>query len=202
MTSTLSSIPITPALVRRFWRTLSERYGTRTLPKSQSWEMRAASVALDWLGILPRERFMGRYTTVWGRRIYPCFEVGAGDQSELWRQMVVCVHEHQHVVQYDRSGFGPYALRYALDRRARALLEAEAYQCNLEMHWMRFGDLPDLEALAARLADYGCRPSDQQAALDYYERAAQRIRRAAPLNEATQVALNVLDEISQDAELA
>ena len=148
------------AQVRRFWTRMCARYGTRLFDRARAAEMRASGWVLEALGIMEREVFMERYTTVWGHRIYPCFEPGEGDAQERWRQVVVCVHEHQHVEQYARAGGAAlYALRYLASPRQRALYEAEAYGCNLEMTWLRARLMPDLDVMAARLERYGCGPA-------------------------------------------
>ena len=69
-----------------------------------------------------RERpLLKNFTTTIGRRIYTPFEVGSPKGGwDLWHQIVICVHEHQHVVQHDREGLA-YEVSYLADRRARPL---------------------------------------------------------------------------------
>jgi hypothetical protein len=161
---------------RALWDAMCARYNTRVTHREQAPQMRITGWALGLTGFMKRETFMTRYTTVWGRHIFPCFVVGEGDAEELWRQIVVCVHEHQHVEQFDRAGFGPYAARYLISSRQRALLEAEAYCCNIELHWWRHGQLPDLDELTARLGPYGCGPEDRAAARAIFEGCARALR--------------------------
>lgn len=184
---------ITANLTRQFWRDIRDFYGTRVVPKANAWEMRLSGRVLGWLGIMSYETFMSRYTTVWGRRIYPWFQIGQGDARQLWYQIVVCVHEHQHVVQYDRDGFLRVAARYVLSSRRRALLEAEAYRCNLEMHWWRHRHCPEPAMLAARLSQYGCNQSDVAAARLYLEEALYEVREDFVRNEASLWAIDWLE---------
>ena len=186
---------ITPHTTAALWLALAAHYGTRTWPKFRAPQMHATGALCGALGILPYTRFMRQYTTVWGRTLYPCFSPGQGDQAALWRQVVVGVHEHQHVVQYDRMGFAHFTVRYVLSTRERALLEAEAYVCNLELAWVRFGHLPPLAPLAAKLGDYGCSRADQAAALAHYEHLAPAITQGVLHNQATQVALGLMEEV-------
>ena len=155
---------------------MCEAFGTRVIEKQRAPEMRASSFVLDAMNIMPRDTFMHRYTTVWARRIYPCFEVGHGDAEDRWGQLVVCVHEHQHVVQYDRQGFAIYAAKYLASRRFRALAEAEAYLTQLELAYWRNDKMPDIDALADGLLAYGCRASDVRAARAVLQQGADRLR--------------------------
>ncbi|CAN0566216.1 unnamed protein product, partial [Laminaria digitata] len=139
-----------------------------------------------------------RYTTVWGRRIYPCFQVGQGDEDALWSQIVVCVHEHQHVEQFEREGFLPYTLSYLTSSRKRALYEAEAYGCNLEMSWLRTSRMPDLDRMAAKLLDYGCDVEDVRAARAHFEHIAHRITQGTYRSAAVESAIEVLPELFLD----
>ena len=185
---------ITSDLTRGLWRMMHERFGTYVVPKSEAREMRLAGHVLDLVGIMDRDTFMHRYTTVWGRRIYPWFTIGEGNENDLWYQMVICVHEHQHVVQFRRDGLLGYGAMYLLSTRQRAMLEAEAYRCNLEMNWWRTGAVSDPLQLAGRLAQYGCKPADIEAAHQYLNRAAHEIRRGKVANAASVVAIEWLEE--------
>lgn len=173
---------------------MSAHYGTRVRLKAETRRMKAAAAALELGRILKAEQFMERYTTVVGRTIYTPWVVGASDDPELsWRQAVVCVHEHQHIVQYRREGDVSFGARYLISSRQRALFEAEAYQCNIEMHWWRHGALPDLDGLAGLLKDYGCGAGDIAAAREVYEGAAARISRGEVITEASQWAMAWLE---------
>lgn len=155
---------------------MCEAFGTRVIEKHRAPEMRASSYLLNAVGIMSRETFMRQYTTVWARRIYPCFDIGQGDAEDRWGQLVVCVHEHQHVVQYDREGFAIYAAKYLANRRFRALAEAEAYLTQLELAYWRNDRVPNIDALADGLLAYGCRSSDVQAARSVLQHGADRLR--------------------------
>lgn len=176
-----------------FWRHMQERFGTVTVNKADAFEMQLVAGVLDTLGILDKERFLGSFTTTLGRKIYTPFDVGSPNERwDLWDQVVVCVHEHQHVVQHDREGLS-YEVSYVADRAARARFEAEAYRSNLEMHFWRFGSPMRSRPLAELLHDYGCRPEDVEVAAHSLALANVSVRRGAVLNEATRAALDWLD---------
>lgn len=179
--------------VRTFWAQMSARYGTRLIPKQRAWEMKAAARLLDALGIMPHETFMSEYTTVWGRRIYPCFTPGeAPNEDALFGQIIVCVHEHQHVEQAMREGFVSYSTRYLTSSRARALYEAEAYGCNMELVWARSGRLLSPDTLSQKLLAYGCTRGDVLAARAYFERLVLRLQRGGYQSSAVASARQLL----------
>ena len=100
---------------------------------------------LSRINVLDKDEFLRRYTTTIGKRIYTPFDVGVPDERyDLWRQISVCVHEHQHVEQLLRDGWLKFAGRYLVSSAARAAYEAEAFRCNMELHYWRYGEIPDL----------------------------------------------------------
>lgn len=187
-------VDIQPEEVWAFWRFMQDHYRTTVVNKRDALEMQLVAQALDALGIQSRDRFLRNFTTTLGRRIYTPFEVGSPRGGwDLWSQVVICVHEHQHVVQHDRAGLS-FEVSYLADRAARARWEAEAYRSNLELHFWRYGTTPSARRIAEVLADYGCRPEDVDVAAKSLALSAVSIRKGAVINEATHVALGWLDE--------
>jgi hypothetical protein len=184
----------TPEQVVTFWAHMQAHYGTCRINKLSSVEMDLIASALDALGILKRARFLERFTTTIGKRIYVPFEVGIPRAGwDLWSQIVVCVHEHQHVEQQMRLGV-EFEARYLGDRASRTEFEIEAMRSNLELEFWRWGTTPSTKALAEQLYDYGCRSSDVAVAAKSLALTAVTIRCGAVLNEASKVALNWLNE--------
>ena len=184
---------IQPDEVLAFWRHMQDRFGTTTVNKADALEMQLVADLLDALGILDKERFLTNFTTTLARRIYTPFEVGSPEGGwDLWSQVVICVHEHQHVVQHDREDLA-YEASYVTDRAARARFEAEAYRSNLEMHFWRYGTTESARQLAELLHDYGCRPEDVEVAAQSLALANISVRQGAVLNDATRAALDWLD---------
>ena len=187
-------VDIQPEEVWAFWRFMQDHYRTTVVNKRDALEMQLVAQALDALGIQSRERFLRNFTTTLGRRIYTPFEVGSPRGGwDLWSQVVICVHEHQHVVQHDREGLS-FEVSYLADRAARARWEAEAYRSNLELHFWRYGTTPSARRMAEVLSDYGCRPEDVDVAAKSLALSAVSVRKGAVINEATHVALGWLDE--------
>ena len=187
-------VDIQPEEVWAFWRFMQDHYRTTVVNKRDALEMQLVAQALDALGIQSRDRFLRNFTTTLGRRIYTPFEVGSPRGGwDLWSQVVICVHEHQHVVQHDREGLS-FEVSYLADRAARARWEAEAYRSNLELHFRRYGTTPSARRIAEVLGDYGCRPEDVDVAAKSLALSAVSIRKGAVINEATHVALGWLDE--------
>ena len=151
------STDLSAALVRDFWRDSAAHHGTRARLKARSLWMKLVALVLHTLRILPRQRFMERYTTVMFRTIYTPFTPGvASSAHDLWSQIVIATHEHQHVLQAKRDGPLRFSAAYLLSGRHRARLEAEAYCCNMELDWWFCGRHRDPRELAEGLVDYGC----------------------------------------------
>lgn len=185
---------VKPEEVWAFWRFMQDHFRTSVINKKSALEMQLVAQALDALGIQSRERFLKNFTTTIGRRIYTPFEVGSPKGGwDLWHQVVICVHEHQHVVQHDREGLS-YEVSYLADRAARARWEAEAYRSNLELAYWRTGATPSAQRTASVLKDYGCRPEDVEVTAKSLALSAISVKKRAVINEATYVALGWLDE--------
>lgn len=148
----------TPDQVRGLWAHMNSKYGSVVLQKSSSELMQVVSDFLGKMNISDPQDFMRKYTTTIGRRIYAPFEIGTpNDNWGLWDQMIVCVHEHQHIVQQDEDGALAFGWRYVTDAEARAWYEANAYITAVEMDMWRFGKIDyEPESLVQRLSDYGC----------------------------------------------
>lgn len=185
---------VQPEEVWAFWRFMQDHFRASVINKSNALEMQLVARALEALGIQSKDRFLKNFTTTIGRRIYTPFEVGSPKGGwDLWNQIVVCVHEHQHVVQHDREGLS-YEVSYLADRAARARWEAEAYRSNLELQFWRTGTTPSAQSTASVLVDYGCRPEEIEVAAKSLALSAISVKRGAVINEATHVALGWLDE--------
>lgn len=185
---------IKPEEVRAFWHHMSQRFDTTTVNKKDAAEMQIVAHALDLLGILDRHRFLTSFTTTIGRRIYAPFEVGNPQGGwDLWSQVVICVHEHQHVVQHDRDPVA-YEVSYLTSRASRARYEAEAYRTNLELDFWRHRTIPSTRRLAEVLLDYGCRREDVEVVAQSLALSAISVRKGAVMNEATRAAFDWLDK--------
>lgn len=163
---------ITPQVVVDLYGYMRGVYGTRVVQKGDSAAMQSAGWALDLMGIHDAKTFMSKYATTIGHTIYLPYEIGKTDDSAvLAKQIATCVHEHQHVVQYDAGGWR-WQVAYLTDSTARARYEAEAYATNLELaYWYNKAKL-DPVALAEKLVAYGCRAADVAVAKQHLQAAA------------------------------
>jgi hypothetical protein len=163
MTTTSPTIrhhALTPALVIDLYGYMSGVYHSKVVPKGTSGAMKAAGWALDLMGIQDAQTFATRYTTTIGRTIYLPYALGeTQDSAVLAKQIGTCVHEHQHVEQYDNGGWR-WQWAYLTDPSARARYEAEAYATDIEMAFWYNGARLDPYALAAKLKAYGCGAGD------------------------------------------
>lgn len=184
---------IKPEEVWAFWRHMQGRYKTSVVNKSDAVEMQLVAKALDLIGVMNHDRFLANYTTTLGSRIYTAFEVGVPRAGwDLWHQVATCAHEHQHVIQSRREP-ATYEFSYAADRAARARYEAEAYRCDLELHFWRYGTTPSPGALAAKLYDYGCRKEDVAVTEKALALSAISVRQGAIINETSKAAIDWLE---------
>ena len=84
----------------RFMRTTSARASSTSGARSRCSSSRAASKRS---ASVSKDRFLKNFTTTIGPA-HPHAVRGRLAQGgwDLWHQVVICVHEHQHVVQHDR----------------------------------------------------------------------------------------------------
>jgi len=177
-------------VVRAFWDFMVHEYGTRVIAKANALEMKAAAYALGLMDALDADAFLRDYTTTIGRSIYVPFEPGGdADGWSLWGQLAVCVHEHQHVEQLDRDGWLKFAGKYLLSSAGRAAYEAEAYRCDMELHFWRTGEVLDPKTLAAKLKHYACTSTDIEVAEKALTMSAATVRRGGIVNRASQKAI-------------
>lgn len=188
MTSTLQ-----PADVRAFWDFMTQHHGTTVINKQDAIAMKLVARALDTLGIVDRDSFLTRFTTTIGRRIYIPFSIGDASTLDLWSQIVLCVHEHQHVVQHDKLGLR-YEITYLVSKAARARYEAEAYRSELELAAWRGLPPPDFQQLALLLSSYGVDEADREMAARLFQLWELPIRYGAILGESSQVAIGWLNQ--------
>jgi hypothetical protein len=182
--------------VTAFWAYMQAHFGTSLLNQLNNAEIDLITQALDTIRIGDRASFLNRCSLTIGKRIYVPFEPGVARPGwDLWRQMVLCVHEHQHVVQHERLGL-EFAARYMADRAERANYEVEALRSDLELEYWRTRKVPSTKALAERLYNYGCRKDDVAFAAKALSLAAVPVRKGAVVNESSKVALDWLNERS------
>ena len=170
------------------WDYLGEHYGSTTVPKEHSGLMRLVGTFLQTTRIMEHERFMKGFTTVIGHTIYAPWRPGSKAPATLVRQLDTGIHEHQHIVQLKRDGYARFWTMYVLSSRARAIYEAEAYTCGLELHWWLSGTTPDPVEVAQILLSYGCSKSDVAAAAEVLASNRVKIQAGEGITESFRLA--------------
>lgn len=183
-----------PELVKKFWDYMSGCYDSRIVKRSNAWEMKIVARFLSLIRAMDVDTFMKKFATTLGSRIYIPFEPGDQNNSEwsLWEQIVVGVHEHQHVWQYDHEG-RTFMWKYLLRSSGRAHYEADAYRCNIEMHYWRYGKMPDAHRLAEMLKAYKCNATDIAVTEKQFNLSIKTIETGAIVNDASRKAIRWLE---------
>jgi hypothetical protein len=192
----------TPDVVRAFWKHMNDSFDARVIPKAGAVEMRAAAWALELMGITDASGFLKRFATTVGRRIYVPFTVGEpAERWDLWHQIEVGAHEHQHIAQSDREGSVRFAWQYLRDEAARARYEAEARSVNLELHFWRFGKLPSVAEWVKNLEQFGLSEGHIATVRVILESRAQTIVRGGVYTNAGKAAITWLSENAPELRL-
>jgi hypothetical protein len=185
---------ITPTEVRAFWQYMTSQYHITVVTKDDAPSMQLIAQLLSAMQITKKDDFLKHFVTTLGHRIYTPFTVGV-PQAEwsLWSQVEVCIHECQHIHQYDTAGATEFAWKYVTSHVARAQYEAEAYTCDLEIWWWRYRRLPNFTAVAQVLSNYGCDAADIAVVAKRLGLAAATIRSGAIVQPATKTGVTWLN---------
>lgn len=187
----------TPEIVRAFWAYMQSEYGSDVIQKADSALMQLVAKFLDVTDILDNEVFMQRFTTTLHNNIYIPFELG-NPERDLWSQIRVCVHEHQHIEQGQRDGWLTFGGRYLTSPSFRANYEAEAYGCDMEMEYWRNGAGFDPHVYGANrvttLKNYGCKPEHIEQAQQTILIRADTLAQGGVENKCSQLAIAWLNE--------
>jgi len=144
----------TPEQVKALWRHMSERFGSQVRDKTTAEEMKLIGSALELMGVLKKDEFLTRFITTIGNVIYTPFTVGVPTPGhDLWGQMVICAHEHQHIVQSNESPSFP--LEYLFDPTLRAAYEGAAYRVSMTLVTWLTGHVPAVEPFVQLAKSYG-----------------------------------------------
>jgi hypothetical protein len=189
----MSAVP-TSDTVTEFWAFMTGYYQTQVIEKSNSVAMQAVAAFLGSIGILDANAFLTSYATTLDHSIYLPFTPGvAAPGWDLFDQIVVCAHEHEHVVESTSLGLVTYDFRYVTDTPSRARYEAEAYRSAFELSWWNSKTVPSPQKVANLLTGYGCTATDVAMAETILSVTAKEVELGAILNPATSVALGWLN---------
>ena len=185
---------ITSQLVQDFWAFMCKRFSSKVVQKDESRVMGVAAELLNVLDIQDKDQFMKNFVTTLYCTIYVPFEIGISDSHwDLWDQIRVCVHEHQHIVQGNREGWMTFGSHYLTSSSFRAGYEVEAYGCDLELEFYRTGKVIDIDARASSLKSYGCSESDIEMVKSMLTIRAGVVSQGVVTNISSAVAIEWLD---------
>lgn len=184
----------TPGDVKDFWVYMTKRYGTRVVEKPNAAEMRIVAEFLDLLGILDKDVFMRNCTTTIGNVIHVPFGPGfVAPGWDLFGQIRICAHEHQHIVQDRKAGGLGFEWDYITSTAKRTVYEVEAYRTGMELTWRYLQQIQLPKMIAAGLRNYGCNNDDIKVAEKALALAIPAIKAGGLTTEAGQVAAAWLD---------
>jgi hypothetical protein len=145
----------TPEQVKAFYVAACKQYDAEIVDKNDSRLMKITAGFLDGIGVVDKESFMRDFTTTLGSYIFVPYTPGvATDQYTLEDQVAICVHEIQHVVQFDDDPVG-FMVLYLTNKSARAEFESAAYAADLEWSWKTRQKGYDIARRAQSLLSYG-----------------------------------------------
>jgi len=182
----------TAAQVRAFWKYMQKAYKTQVITKADSDEMKLAGWFLEKMGIQSKKTFLKRFTTTIGHKIYTPVKIGQGKAADRRNQFALCVHEHRHVLQFDKDPLS-FLFNYATSSTKRSIYEVEAYRTNMELHYYFTGELLDINILGDTLRSYGCSKKDVRIFKKYLRMSAETIKRGGVSDSLTKKAIKWLE---------
>jgi hypothetical protein len=189
------------ALTKDFWNYMISFYGTTVSEKNTSRFMFVIGSFLSSLGILDREIFLNEYATTIRKTIYIPFKIGDTlSKKELLNQLLLCVHEHQHVVQYERFG-KQYSIGYVLNHKKRARFETEAYSTSIEIYYWFFEEILDTQRLATMLESYDCDKEDIANSKRILDSNADLIKKGKVVSESGKTAIGWLNKNAKNLQV-
>ena len=204
MRAFLSRIPLVKHLVppikptaadaKDFWQFMQQKYRTTVVDKNNAAEMKFVAEFLSLLGILDKQAFLSQYTTTVGSKIYVPHPIGVEAPGwDAWSQIVICTHEHIHVMQDKQAGGLAFEWAYVTSTAARTHYEVEAYRSGMELGWRYKRAMRVPAEIAASLKNYACTPADIQVAEKALALAIPAIKAGALTTEVTKAAAGWLD---------
>jgi hypothetical protein len=183
---------ITSDLVQQLWTHMETTYGSE-LARKDTPEMQLIANMLEEIGVMDTESFLLRFTTTLGNTIYIPFEIGVEtERYNLLSQIIICVHEHQHVKQFNDAG-PKFSFDYLADSSHRAAYEVEAMKCNMEIYFWFTGEMLDVARLANKLKRYACTDDDIAVSLKALQMISKTVERGGISSDAGKVAIEWLN---------
>lgn len=167
------------------WSYMAKKHGVTVRHKHDSTFMANVGRLLQRLSIMSYNQFMSGFVTTIGKTIYLPFDLGDTERWSYWDQIILCAHEFQHVIQYEREGMS-FFLGYLFSSSKRARFECEAFRSLLEMEFWRWQSLLiTMKYIALKLRYYGCKDVDVIATEAYLRACLPTIEAGGVRNQAS-----------------
>ena len=190
---------ISAAQVKNFWSYMCDHYNTKWVYKPSAWQAKVAATFLDTIGIINKKTFMERFSFILGSTIYLPFKPGELTENfPAQNQISAAIHEHQHLIDGNKMGKFTFNWQYVFSKSKRAILEANAYQTNIEVYHWYTGRLLDPIKVANVLKNYGCNSKHISTAAKILELAVPLIKQGLYESEATLTGLKWLERHMND----
>jgi hypothetical protein len=151
--------PFTPDDLVSYVHHMETAFDCRLVDRQMHDDVQAITDGVKAMGLPDPEGWLKDYAVTFGPLIWTPFEPGVEIPGwSLDSQFMVLAHECLHVQQF-RADPERFVGLYALDAEARALYEAKAYACQLELTWRLQGWMPDPVRVALCLRSYACNPA-------------------------------------------
>ena len=177
--------------VVKFWDVMGDKYDFSVHDKRKSGNMDRISRLLDMIGVQDRQAFMENYTTTLGDDVYIPFSLGKGRQREMVNQIITCVHEVQHVLQYRRNPMRFFS-NYALSDAARTHYEVDAYRTNMEIWYYLKGTILSPRGLSKCLEGYGVSKGDIHVAEKHLRVSAKLLKHGVIVSGVSKDAIKIM----------
>lgn len=183
----------TPETVHYFYDYMSRYYGSRYAKKQSSTNMQVVASILGLFGIMNKNEFLDKFTITVGNTIYLSFSPGDPSVCDLWNQILVCVHEHLHVLQFRKEGITQIGWKYARSE-TRMFLEVAAYQTLFELTYWRFKTVPPVTDVINSLRKYSLSERDLDTARAMFAIYNVMVEQGVIFSESARVAIAWLDK--------
>lgn len=165
-------------------------YNVTPVLKRKSTLMKIAAWCMDTFGSMDKATFMSKYTVNLFGKIYLAYEIGNAEDKPLELQVANITHECQHTEQRRKNKC--FEVKYATSTTRLALWEAEAYLCNMELHFWYTGRILSPIKLSNLLFDYGCSAKEVLMVQNMFERAVPTVKEGLVYSEASKIAITYL----------
>ena len=169
--------PLSPMLVADLWDAATAKYDTRLATEADTPKL---DHFLADQHVLDPAKYKANHAVTIGKVIFLPFRPGFPHPIwDLWQQVYICGHEHQHVWQANQQEGVLYQFTYWSDSTKRAYYETECFRVAMALAWHFNQVMLEPATLAAKLREYGCNEDDVQMGEKILTLSADSIRSGA-----------------------